>query len=148
MFSNVLFVCVGNICRSPMAAALLRHRVAGRLAVNSAGVQAHNGAHMDVEARAVLKQNRIKGGDHRACQVTPELLHWADLVLLMEHEQLHRVVRLAPEVRGKAFLIGKWQNDLQIADPYRRPKNAFQQTYTHLSRCVDDWMPYLSIEDQ
>ncbi len=148
MFRRVLIVCVGNICRSPMAAAVLRQRTAGRLDICSAGVHARNGAHMDPDAKAVLKQHRIKSGDHRASQVTPDLLHWADLVLLMEREQLHRVVDLAPEVRGKAFLIGKWQNDLQIADPYRRQKNAFQQTYTHLSRCVDDWLPYLSIEDQ
>lgn len=148
MFSKVLIVCVGNVCRSPMAAALLRHRVAKRLQITSAGVQAQHGAHMDADAKAVLKQHKVKSGDHRACQVTPDLLHWADLVLLMEHEQLNRVINLAPEVRGKAFLIGKWQNDLQIADPYRRQKNAFQQTYTHLSRCVDDWLPYLSTEDQ
>ncbi|MGC1329808.1 low molecular weight protein-tyrosine-phosphatase [Pseudomonas sp.] len=148
MFSRVLIVCVGNVCRSPMAAALLRQRGGRRLEICSAGVQAQNGAHMDADAKAVLKQHRVKSGDHRACQLTPELLHWADLVLLMEQEQLKRVVRLAPEVRGKVFLIGKWQNDLQIADPYRRQKNAFQQTYTHLSRCVDDWLPYLSIEDQ
>jgi len=148
MFSNVLIVCVGNICRSPMAEALLRQRVAGRLNVCSAGINACNGAHMDPDAKAVLKQHQVRSGDHRACQVTADLLHWADLVLLMEHTQLQRVIRLAPEVRGKVFLIGKWQDDLQIADPYRRQKNAFQQTYTHLSRCVDDWLPYLSLEDQ
>ncbi|WP_249679447.1 low molecular weight protein-tyrosine-phosphatase [Pseudomonas abieticivorans] len=148
MLNKVLIICVGNICRSPMAAALLRHRSNGCVQVTSAGVQASSGAYMDPMAKAVLKDFKIKSGEHRACQVTRDMLHWADLVLLMEQQQLKRVVELAPEVRGKVFLIGKWQNDLPIADPFRRPKNAFQQTYAQLARCVDDWLPHLSQEDQ
>jgi protein-tyrosine phosphatase len=148
MFDKVLIICVGNICRSPMAEALLRHRSHDQVQVTSAGVQATSGAHMDPLAKAVLKDFKIKSGEHRACQVTRDMLHWADLILLMEQPQLTRVLQIAPEVQGKAFLIGKWQNDLQIADPYRCPKNAFQQTYAQLERCVDDWLPYLSHEGQ
>ena len=48
----------------------------------------------------------------------------------------------APEVRGKAFLMGKWQDPLDITDPYRRPASAFEQTYAQLSRCIDDWLPH------
>jgi protein-tyrosine phosphatase len=72
-----------------------------------------------------------------------QMLYDADLILLMEHRQTQSVLKLAPEVRGKTFLIGKWQQDMEIADPYRRPKLAFEQTYELLSRCVDDWLPYL-----
>lgn len=144
MFSNVLVVCVGNLCRSPMAEALFRQRLSGgRLSVTSAGTHAQVGARIDPLAQAVLRDNGVEAGRHRTRQVDRQMLRQADLVLLMEQQQMHSVLRLAPEVRGKTFLMGKWQQDLEIADPYRRPQLAFEQTYALLSRCVDDWLPYL-----
>ena len=149
MFSKVLVMCVGNICRSPMAVALLRHRLpSGSLQVSSAGLQACVGAGMDPSAKAVLADYQIASPSHHARQFTHDMLHWAELILLMEQRQVQTLVQLAPEVRGKVFLIGKWRNELEIADPYRRPKTAFQQTYSHLSRCIDDWLPYLRSEDR
>ncbi|HEY0288863.1 MAG TPA: low molecular weight protein-tyrosine-phosphatase [Pseudomonas sp.] len=144
MFSNVLVVCVGNICRSPMAEAMLLQRVskAGVL-VSSAGTHAMLSSTMDPLAQAVLQVNGVSPHKHRSRQVDVQMLHQADLILLMEHSQTQSVLKLAPEVRGKTFLIGKWQHELEIADPYRRPKLAFEQTYEQLSRCVDDWLPYL-----
>lgn len=142
MFNNVLVICVGNICRSPMAEALLLERAA-HLQVASAGTHAMLDSAMDPLAQAVLQMHRIAIPRHRARQVDRAMLHQADLILLMEPSQLNSVLKLAPEVRGKTFLIGKWQHQMEIADPYRQPKLAFEQTYEQLSRCVDDWLPYL-----
>ncbi|MDH0749613.1 low molecular weight phosphotyrosine protein phosphatase [Pseudomonas sp. GD03842] len=148
MFSNVLVVCVGNICRSPMAEAMFRQRVLNdRITVSSAGTHAMLSSTMDPLARAVLHVNGVEAHRHRSRQIDRQMLHEADLILLMEHRQAQSVLKLAPEVRGKTFLIGKWQQDMEIADPYRRPKLAFEQTYELLSRCVDDWLPYLQSGD-
>lgn len=144
MFSEVLVICVGNICRSPMAETLLRHRLpdAGVL-VHSAGIGALPGAPMDPRAEAVLNALQITTLPHIARQVDRQMLRQAELILLMEQAHQSNILRLAPEVRGKTFLIGKWQQELEIADPYRGPKSAFEQTFEALSLCVDDWLPYL-----
>ncbi|TDV63489.1 low molecular weight protein-tyrosine-phosphatase [Pseudomonas sp. LP_7_YM] len=148
MFSNVLLVCVGNICRSPMAEALLRQRVDDTgIVISSAGTHAMLRSAIDPLAQAVLQIHGVAAQRHRSRQIDRQMLHAADLVLVMEHSQTHSVFGMAPEVRGKTFLIGKWQHALEIADPYRRPKLAFEQTYEQLSRCVDDWLPYLQSGD-
>jgi len=148
MFSNVLVVCVGNICRSPMAEAMFRQRVQNdRIVISSAGTHAMLSSTIDPFAKAVLQVNGVDPHGHRSRQIDRQMLHDADLILLMEHRQMQSVLKLAPEVRGKTFLIGKWQQEMEIADPYRRPQLAFEQTYELLSRCVDDWLPYLQSGD-
>lgn len=153
MFNELLVVCIGNICRSPMAEAILRDRLATRLsatrpiAIRSAGLHALAGAPMDGLAIEVLGSHGLNLPGHRSQQVDRQMLRRADLILSMEQPHLASLFRLAPEVRGKTFLIGQWQHAAEIIDPYKRPKAAFEQTYTHLSRCVDDWLPYIQSGD-
>src|SRR6266542_2985353 len=76
MFENVLIVCVGNICRSPMAEGLLRARFVGhrRARIESAGLAALEGRPADPIAVELLAERGIDISAHRARQLTPELL--------------------------------------------------------------------------
>ncbi|MCI3946245.1 low molecular weight phosphotyrosine protein phosphatase [Pseudomonas syringae] len=148
MFSNVLVLCVGNVCRSPMAVAMMQQRLnTTALCVRSAGIAALSGSPIDPAARSVLDSHGVQLRDHAASQVSREQLQRADLILLMEQAHVRDVLKSAPEVRGRTFLMGRWQGPLDIVDPYRRPLSAFEQTYAQLSRCIDDWLPHLQSEE-
>ncbi len=144
MFENILIVCVGNICRSPTAQALLAHRLSGQgLTISSAGIGALVGNTMDKTAHDVLQEHGLDFTAHRARQVDSHMLHDADLILAMEHSHIQHIRQIAPEVHGKTFLIGKWQDELEIPDPYRQSRPAFEHVHTLLTQAVESWLPYL-----
>lgn len=144
MFSKLLVVCVGNICRSPMAACLLEEQLAGRgITVASAGISALVDAPMDPLALAVLEQHGHHPPPHRAQQLQCQHLQEADLVLVLEKQMADAVLRIAPEARGRVFVLGKWQSDRDIPDPYRQSRSVFEHTYVLIREAVDAWVRHL-----
>jgi protein-tyrosine phosphatase len=144
VFKRVLTVCVGNICRSPTAEYLLRERLASRdVRLGSAGLGALVGHPMDALALQVLAEHGIDGAPHYASQLTPAMLREADLVLGMERSHVDAMVRMAPEARGKIFLLDKWLQGRDIPDPYRQQRPAFDHVYSMIAQGVDSWLRYL-----
>jgi protein-tyrosine phosphatase len=140
MFNKILVVCIGNICRSPTVEALLKSRLAERgIDVSSAGIHALVDKPMDSTALEVLREHHGDHPDHKGRQLTRELLQQADLILTMETGHVKRIVQMAPEAQGKTFLLGKWQNNQEIPDPYRQQKVAFEHVYQLMTQGVDSW---------
>lgn len=140
MFNNILTVCVGNICRSPTAEILLREALASpAFTVSSAGLGALVGKPIDQLAESVLQANGHPASSHSARQLTRELLHSADLVLTMEKRHVEHILGIAPEARGKVFLLGKWQKEREIDDPYRKGEAAFQLAYKQILEGTLAW---------
>jgi protein-tyrosine phosphatase len=141
MIRHILVVCVGNICRSPMAEALLRHELRGQeeVTVESAGL----GALVDEPASeysvALMQERGIDITAHRAQQLTPELIKKADLILVMESGHKKAIEINEPETRGKVFRFGEWL-DREIADPYRKPRQAFEDALVEIDECVSSWV--------
>ena len=141
MFNRILIVCVGNICRSPIAEHLLRESLQGTdMAVASAGLSALVGHPIDNTALAILRRHGHHPQPHRARQLNAEMIHEANLILVMEQSQIDSVIRLAPEARGKTFLLGKWQTDQEIPDPYRKGPEAFERAYSLIESAVAPWI--------
>lgn len=140
MPSRILMVCIGNICRSPTAEVVLRARLADdSIAVESAGLAALSGRAIDPLAESVLQAHGLSGQAHIARQVTRALIDSADLVLVMEKRHLEIVEGRSLRAVGKAFLLGKWDGDIDIPDPYRRGPDAFLRTYQMIDRAVGNW---------
>lgn len=140
MFSRILIICVGNICRSPTAEVLLRARLPPpSYDVSSAGVGALVGKKVEPTAASLLAANGFNPSGHLARMLTREMLHEADLVLAMEKPHIEHILSIAPETRGKVFLLGKWQNEREIADPYRRGEAAFALAYDQIAEGVAAW---------
>src|SRR3954451_958492 len=100
---TILFVCTGNICRSPMAEGLFRHAVRGRgdYRVLSAGVGAVDGQPDSDHAVRALKELGIDIGKHRSRHLTGELVQQADYIFGMTHSHVDAVTLLYPQAAEK-----------------------------------------------
>jgi len=144
VFKHILFVCVGNICRSPSAEVMLRDALGNRdIQVSSAGLGALVNHGIDATAQALLVEHGLDGTAHRARQISPAILSAADLVLTMERKHVKRITEQAPEASGKTFLLGKWQGDRDIPDPYRQQRPAFEHVYKLMAEGVESWTRYV-----
>ncbi len=141
MLNRALIVCVGNICRSPTAEALLRHRLGERaVAVESAGLAAMRGSPIDPLAERMLVAHGLTGEGHVARQIDQPLIEGAGIVLAMERRHISALRALSPRSAGKIFLLGKWQGNIDIPDPYGREIDAFERAYRMIDIAVDTWI--------
>lgn len=141
MFTRILTVCVGNICRSPMAEALLAHRLAGRgvvATVESAGIAALSGRPADPTAQALMGERGLDISGHRARQLTPELIRAFELVLVMEADQQKAIESMLPSARGRVHRIGRF-GGFDVPDPYRQDRAAFERALALIERGVGDF---------
>lgn len=102
---SILFVCTGNICRSPLAELLLRSSSnAPELTTFSAGTRALVGHQMPAEQQAIAKELGIQDPEsHRAQQLSQQHVEQADLIIAMEREHRSEAVKLSPRALRRTF---------------------------------------------
>lgn len=137
--NNILVVCVGNICRSPMAEVLLKHEFPEKT-VWSAGLSALVGNPADPMSVEVAAAHGLDLSAHRAQQLTAWMCQPAELILVMEQGHKTELEQKFPLVRGKVFRLGDL-GKFDIADPYRQARTAFESAYADIARGVADWTP-------
>ncbi len=144
---TILFVCTANICRSPMAAGIMRRRVAelglaDRVQVASAGVYAEAGYNASTNAIVTVGDRGIDLRQHRSQPVTMGLLAEADIVLVMEETHRRSLFYLAPQHLAKVFLLTEMSGGYEdVADPYGGPLEGYAFTADLLERLIEAGLP-------
>ncbi|MGC7590636.1 low molecular weight protein-tyrosine-phosphatase [Bisgaard Taxon 46] len=143
MFENILVVCMGNICRSPVGEKLLQQYFPEK-SVISAGIVAEEsslvGKMADPQMIQIAKQYNLDISDHRSQQLTESLCHQADLILVMDKQQMELVHQLSPCSIGKVMLFGHWLGaKTEIPDPYRKNLDTFKSVYETLEQAASHW---------
>jgi protein arginine phosphatase len=139
---NLLFVCSGNTCRSPLAAAiterLLHERGWQHVAVASAGTAALNGANATDLATEVAAEHGLDLTVHRSRELTPDVIAWADLVLTMTPSQRESIERLGAE--SKVALVTDFiegpGNGEAVHDPFGGDLQMYRRTYAQLEEAA------------
>ena len=140
---NIMTVCVGNICRSPVAEGLLAQALP-QCKVWSSGLYAVVGTPADATAQALALQAGVDISRHRAQQVQAWMCTQADLILVMEAAHLRELAQRFPLARGKIHLLGEFGTEhaatpYDIADPYQRPLAAFEAAHQAIAQGVGQW---------
>lgn len=134
----VLTVCVGNICRSPMAEGLLAAGLP-HLRVFSAGTGALVGKPADATAQELMRRRGIDISGHVAQQVSQMLCRQADLILVMDREQRRYLESNYPFVRGKVFRIAEFAGQ-DVPDPYTQDEAAFEHALALIDAGTRTWI--------
>ena len=129
-----------------MAEALLKDALNEQpdIIVESAGLGALVDHPASAHAVGLMAERGLDISHHRARQVTPDMVHAADLVLVMEAGHKRAIDMNEPAARGKIYRLGEWQ-DKDILDPYRLPRGAFETALTDIDEGVAEWVRRIAI---
>ena len=154
---KVCFVCLGNICRSPLAQGVFESLVKeeglqDRIIISSAGV---SGWHVGNPPDARMQQTALDHGIHlnsRARQFKSSDFEQMDLVLAMDHSNLSVLNQMSaePELQDKLFLFRSFDpqhnNDLEVPDPYYGGGKGFETVYQIVDRTCPKVLAHLKVQ--
>lgn len=140
---NLLFVCTGNTCRSPMAEAValreLQQRGWKHVRATSGGISAYPGSRAADEAVVAGKDSGLDLTNHRSRLVDPDLVDWADLILTMGVSHLRAIEQMGGG--GKVALLGDFAAGEEgagesVSDPYGGDVALYRETLVELEDLV------------
>jgi protein-tyrosine-phosphatase len=138
-----VFVCFGNIMRSPMCEALMKQATAAQasqITVMSAGLHASPATPAHPWALAAARELGISLDDHRARQLTAEMVSQADAIFAMDYRNRAELLAQYRQAKEKIFMLrtyeGAADRGLEILDPYHGDVDGTRLCYRLLQKCV------------
>ncbi len=139
--SLILFVCTGNVCRSPIAEYLLRERIQNNnlpFSVASAGTLKDYKSGISLFSGQLLQEAGIDASQHASQPVTEKLLSESWLVLTMEKRHKDELLNRYPEFGFKIFTLSEYANmEGDVDDPYGKELEDYQRAYSEISTRID-----------
>ncbi len=155
MSTRILFVCMGNICRSPIAEGLLRHKIesaglSSRIRVDSAGTGSwHAGSPPDPRAIEVCRENGVAIDDQRARQISRDDFSTFDWVLCADKDNLRHLHTVSSRIMWpRTVLLLAWAGlgaKAEVPDPYNGKLEDFRRVYALLDKATDAMLTRLQL---
>lgn len=146
MFESILLICTGNICRSPTAERILLQAFPQKK-IASVGLEALVGHPADASAARVAATRGISLAGHTARSFDLTEANKYALLLVMEQRQLEKISLMAPQLRGKVMLLGRWNGNRDIPDPYKKSDAAFESVLNLIAMACDQWVNKLGTKN-